>query len=62
MAVGTRSLPTNSPVPYFQPINRGHMSEGKLSDRNSSKAIYVVGVLMSPHDGIIPSGGINYPL
>ena len=28
MATGTRSLPTNSPVPYFQPIERGYMSEG----------------------------------
>ena len=28
MAVGTRSLPTDSPIPYFQPIERGYMSEG----------------------------------
>ena len=28
MATGTRSLPTDSPVPYFQPIERGYMSEG----------------------------------
>ena len=32
MATGTRSLHTDSPVPYFQPIERGHMSEGRLSD------------------------------
>ena len=32
MATGTRSLPMNSPVPYFQPIERGHMSDGRLSD------------------------------
>ena len=32
MATGTRSLPTDSPVPYFQPIERGPMSEGRLSD------------------------------
>ena len=37
MATGTRSLPTDSPVPYFQPIERGHMSEGGLSDRNHQK-------------------------
>ena len=60
MATGTRSLPTDSPVPYFQPIERGHMSEGELSDRNSPRAIYVGGVQMSPHD-VIPSGVINYP-
>ena len=28
MATGTRSLPTDSPIPYFQPIERGFMSEG----------------------------------
>ena len=28
MATGTRSLPTDSPVPYFQPIKRGYMSGG----------------------------------
>ena len=61
MAMGTRSLPTDSPVPYFQPIERGHMSEGELSDRNSPRAICAGGVQMSPHNGIIPSGIINYP-
>ena len=35
MAASTRSLPTNSPVPYFQPIERGHMLEGRLSDMDS---------------------------
>ena len=34
MDTGTKSLPTDSPVPYFQPIERGHMSEGRLSDVN----------------------------
>ena len=28
MATSTRSFPTDSPVPYFQPIERGYMSEG----------------------------------
>ena len=28
MATHTRSLPTDSPIPYFQPIKRGYMSEG----------------------------------
>ena len=51
MATGTRSLPTDSPIPYFQPIERGHMSEGGLSDRNSPKAIFVGGVQMSSHGG-----------
>ena len=30
MATGTRSLPTDSAVPFFQPIERGHMSEGDI--------------------------------
>ena len=28
-------IPTDSLVPYFQPIERGHMSEGRLSDMGS---------------------------
>ena len=40
MATGTRSLPTDSPVPYFQPIERGHMSEGRLSDMDSQGAVF----------------------
>ena len=61
MAIGTRSLPTDSSVPYFQLIERGHMSEGGLSDIDSSKAIFVGGVQMSSHDDNVPLGGIKYP-
>ena len=61
MATGTRSLPTDSPVPCFQPIERGHMSEGGLSDRYSPKAIFAGSVQMSSHDGNVPLGSINYP-
>ena len=39
MATGTRLLPTDSPVLYFQPIERGHMSEGGLSD-NSQRVVF----------------------
>ena len=35
MATSTRSLPSDSPVPYFQPIERGYMSEG------SQEGVYV---------------------
>ena len=35
MAMGTRSLPTGSPIPYFQPIERGYMSKG------SQEGVYV---------------------
>ena len=47
MATGTRSLPTDSPVLYFQPIERGHMSEGVPSD---------IGSL-----GDVPHGGMQIP-
>ena len=61
MVTGTRSLPTDSPVPYFQTIERGHMSEGGLSDRYLPKAIFAGSVQISSHDGNVPLGGINYP-
>ena len=35
MTMVTRSLPTDSLVPYFQPIERGHVSEGVPSDIGS---------------------------
>ena len=38
MATGPRSLPANSPNPYFQPVDRGYMSESGLSDRYSLRA------------------------
>ena len=63
---GTRSLPTDSPVPYFQPIERGHVSEGGLSDIDSLRAVLQGGVQMPPHcanlneTACIPSGGIEY--
>ena len=66
MATGTRSLPTNSPVPYFQPIERGHVSEGGLSDIDSQRAVLQRCVQMPPHHAnlnetaYIPSGGIEY--
>ena len=44
MATSTRSLPTDSPVPYFQPIERGHMSEGRLSDMDSQEAVFARGI------------------
>ena len=49
MATGTRSLPTYSPVPYFQPIERGHMSKGRLSDMGSQEAISAGGMHIPPN-------------
>ena len=66
MATGTRSLPTDSPIPYFQPIERGHVSEGRFSDMDSQGAVFLGGIQMPPHHvdlneiANIPSGGIKY--
>ena len=51
MATGSRSLPTKSPVQYFQPIDRGYMSERGFSDRYSPRAAIAKGVCRSSHDG-----------
>ena len=66
MATGTRSLLTDSPVPYFQPIERGHVSEGGLSDMDSKGPVFPGGIQMPPcsvdlnETANIPSGGIKY--
>ena len=66
MATGTRSLPTDSPVPYFQPIERGHISECGLSDIDSQGSVFLGGIQMLPHHmelnetANVPSGGIKY--
>ena len=66
MTTGTRSLPTDSPVPYFQRIERGHMSEGVPSYIDSLQAVSYGGVQMPPHSvnlseaAYIPPGGIEY--
>ena len=59
MATGTRSLPTDSPVPYFQPIERGHMSEGGLSD-NSQGAVFSRDIKMSTCTANVSLVGIKY--
>ena len=66
MITGTRSLPTDLPVPYFQPIERGNMSKGVPSDIDSLRPVPHRGVQMPPHStnlneaAYIPSGGIEY--
>ena len=54
MATSSRSLPTNSPVPYFQRMERGPMSEGRLSDMGSLDVAFAM-------DMQIPSQDINLP-
>ena len=46
MAASTRSLPTDSPVPYFHPIARGPMSEGRLSDMGSIDVVFAADMQM----------------
>ena len=66
MTSSTRSLPTDLPVPYFQSIERGHMSEGVPSDIGSPGAVPHGGIQMPPcHANLseapyIPPGGIEY--
>ena len=60
MATGTRSLPTNSPLPYFQPIEREHMSEGRRSDLSSQEGMYVPPYYVNPWEKTERPGGIDY--
>ena len=53
MATHTRSLPTDSPVPYFQPVERGCMSEG------SQEGVYVT-PYVDPSEHTINMGGTDY--
>ena len=52
MATGTRSLPTNSPVPYYQPFERGPKSEGRLSDPGSQEGMYIPPYYVNPWETI----------
>ena len=66
MTTGTRSLPTDSPVPYFEPIKRRHMSEGVPNNIVLLRAVSYGGVQMPPcrvnlsEADYIPLGGIEY--
>ena len=66
MATGTRSFPTDSSVPYIQPLERGHMLEGVPSDICSLEGALHGSVQMPPCHAnsdvfpYLPSGGIKY--
>ena len=66
MAIGTRSLPTDSPVPYFQQLERRHMSEGVPSDIGSLEGALCGSMQIPPHHAnsdvfpYLPSSGIEY--
>ena len=52
IATSTTSLPTNSPVPYYQPFERGPMSEGRLSDLGSQEGMYIPPYYVNPWEMI----------
>ena len=66
MAAGTRSLSNDSPVPYFQPLERGHMSESVPSDIGSSEDALYRSMQIPDHHAnsdafpYLPSSGIEY--
>ena len=66
MATGTRSLPTDSPVPYFQALERGLVSEGVPSDIGVLESALHGSVQVPPHHAnsdvfpYLPSNGIEY--
>ena len=49
MATGTRSLPTDSPIPYFQPIEKGCISEAIPSDIGLLEDAPHRGMQIQPH-------------
>ena len=53
MAAGTRSLPTDSPIPFSQPIERGYASKG------SQDGVYATPYI-EPSEHTINIGGTNY--
>ena len=53
MAMGTRSLPTDSPIPYSQPIERGYASKG------SQDGVYATPYI-EPSEHIINIGSTDY--
>ena len=66
MATGTRSLPTDSPVPYIQPLESGHVPEGVPSDIGSPEGALHGSMQMPPHHAnsdvfpYLSSSGIEY--
>ena len=53
MATHTRTLPTDSPIAYFQPVERGYMSEG------SQEGVYAT-PYVDPSEHTINIGGTDY--
>ena len=66
MATGTRSLPTDSPVPYLLPLERGHVSEGVPSDIDLPEGALHGSMQIPPHHAnsdvfpYLPSSSIEH--
>ena len=66
MVISARSLPTDSPVPYFQPLERGHVSESVPSDVGLPEGAPYRSVQIPPHHAYsdvfphLPLGGIEH--
>ena len=60
MATGTRSFPTNSPVPYYQPFERGPLSKGRLSNPCSQEGMYIPPYYVNPWETTEQPGGNEY--
>ena len=66
MATGAISLPTDSPAPYFQPLEMGHVSEGVPSDIGSPEGAPCGSVQIPPCHAYsdvfpyLPVGGIEH--
>ena len=59
MATSTRSLPADSPVPYYQPNERGFESEGRLSDLGSQEGLYAP-LFVNPIGKTVNVDGTDY--
>ena len=63
---GTRSLPADSPVPYFQSLENGYVSEGVPSDTGLPEDALCGGIQVPPQCAnsdvfpYLPSSGIEY--
>ena len=53
LATGTRSLPTDSPIPHFQPVERGYVSKG------SQESVYAT-LYIEPSEHTVNIGGTDY--
>ena len=59
MATGTKSLPTDSPVPYYQPTERSYEYEGRFSYLGLQEGLYAP-PLVNPIERTVHVDGTDY--